>query len=86
MKTLNELRDDIEKIDAQIIKKLAQREKKVQQIGLLKKASGSKIKDATREKKLMRLYEKLSEQYGLSEVWVKRIFRLVILHSRRVQK
>lgn len=86
MKTLHELREDIEKIDTQIIKKLALREKKSRQIGLLKKKLGSKVTDARREKKLLRLHATLSEEYGLSEAMVSKIFKLIILHSREVQR
>lgn len=85
MKTLTELRQDIENIDADIIRKLAEREKVSKEIGEIKKASKSQVQDIEREQKLEQLYESLSEQYGLSASFVKTIFQLIISHSRNIQ-
>ena len=86
MKTLKELREDIDKIDARIIKSIAAREKKVRQIGELKKRSGKLVKDPEREKKLTRMHTALCEALGISPTLVKEIFALIILHSRKVQQ
>ena len=85
MKTVNELREEIDKIDAQIIKKIALREKKSRQIGALKKQSGTKIKDPAREEQLKILHANWSEEQGLSPEFIEALFKLIISHSRRIQ-
>ncbi|HEX4045621.1 MAG TPA: chorismate mutase [Gammaproteobacteria bacterium] len=85
MSTLIQLRNKIDKIDAAIIKKLAQRNKIAQKIGKLKAQSGKKVLDNKREQQLMRYHESLCEQYQLSAVFVKRLFKMIIAYSRRLQ-
>lgn len=86
MSTLKQLRRDIEKVDAAIIKQLNLRIKLVKQVGKLKVKTGKKVFDPAREKKLMAFYEKLSEKYNLSPVFIKRLFKNIITYSRKLQK
>lgn len=86
MMSIKKLRNNIEKIDSAIIKKLAEREKLVKKIGQLKACEGKPIVDLTREKKLLRFYENLSETYHLSFPYIKRLFKIIIDQSRKSQK
>ena len=86
MLTLEHLRTQIKQIDAKIIESLAKRQELSKQIGRLKWAQGKEVVDRTQEKKLFEFYETLSEQYHLQKTFVKRLFKLIITYSRRVQK
>ena len=86
MLTIAQLRKKIEKTDATIIKKLAERKKLSKKIGLLKAQSGKNVFDDKREKKLMSFYENLSTQYQLSPRFIQRLFKMIITDSRKLQK
>jgi len=86
MISIKKLRENIEKIDTEIIKKLAKREKIVKQLGCLKACEGKRIVDLNREKKLMRIYESLSTTYQLSFPYIRRLFKIIINESRKLQK
>lgn len=86
MQNLKQLRDKIDKIDAAIIKKLAMRRKLSNQIGLIKAQAGKQVIDTAREKKLMQFYDDLCAQYQLQPVFIKRLFKIIIKESRRLQK
>ena len=86
MLTIKQLREKIKKTDADIIKKLAMREKLARKIGKLKIKSGKKVIDLAREKELMRYYKKLSIQYQLQPSFVIWLFKSIISQSRKVQK
>jgi chorismate mutase len=86
MPALKQLREKIDQIDAAIIKKLAQRQKLSKQVGQVKIKSGKKVFDPAREKQQNAAYEKLSAQYGLSPALTKRLFKIIILQSRKLQQ
>lgn len=86
MSTIEELRKQIEQTDAYIIEKLAQRQELSKQIGALKSKEGKKIVDRLREKKLFEYYEHLSKEYHLQQEFVNRLFKIIILNSKKVQK
>lgn len=80
------LRSKIERIDAEIIEHLAQRYDLAKQIGQLKMANGCEVIDLFREQKLFEFYQQLSEKYQLSSSFIKQLFKIIIDHSRHVQK
>jgi len=84
--SIEQLRKEIEQIDMSIIEKLAQREKLSKQIGQIKLQEGVTIIDVSREKKLFELYEHWCEQYQLSKEFVYNVFKLIITHSREIQR
>lgn len=86
MKTIKQLRDDIDKIDADIIKKLSQRKIISEKIGKQKVKLNKKITDNKREEKIFLRYEKLSAKYNLQATFVKKLFKLIIVNSRQLQK
>ena len=86
MLTIKQLRKKIDDIDASIIKKISARQKLSKKIGKLKILSGDNIVDVKREMKLMHLYETLAKKYQLQEAFIKRIFKTIIMQSRKLQK
>ena len=83
---IKQLRDKIDKIDAGIIKKLAQRKALSLKTGKLKAKSDKKVLDVQREAALMLRYEKLCAEYQLDAIFVKKIFKIIITNSRTLQK
>ena len=86
MATLNQLRERIKKIDSAIIKKIAERQRLSKEIGLLKHKTRKRIVDLTREQDLMEYYENLCVQYHLQPSIIKRLFKIIIVYSRKLQK
>lgn len=86
MTTIEQIRKKIEQIDEVIIEKIAEREKLSTKIGQLKRKDNTEIIDVTREKKLFEFYKNLSEKYKLPQTLIKKIFKIIIAHSRQVQE
>lgn len=86
MSKIQQLRNKIDKIDTDIIKKLSERKNISIKIGQLKSQSDIGIKDNKREKELILNYEKLSCEYQLQLNFVKKLFKLIISNSRALQK
>ena len=86
MKALKKLREKIDQTDAAIIKKIAARQKLVQQVGRLKMAIGIKVLDANREQQQMEKFESISAAYALDAIFIKRLFKMIITYSRKIQR
>jgi prephenate dehydrogenase len=82
---LQQLRQEIEKIDSDIIRNLAKRQKIVKKIGALKAQTNMPIKDREREIKLMAYYENLSHNYQINPEVTKKLFEIIINYSRESQ-
>lgn len=85
MQNLKPLREKIEKIDAEIIKKLAERQKISKAIGELKKQVGKNIVDEVRENELLSYYENLSLKLDLDPEFTRRLFKLIMDYSKKIQ-
>lgn len=83
---MKELRDKIDKIDEIIIKKLSQRISTAKQIGLLKIKLNKPVLDKKREAELARMYKRLCAHYKVDKELVSTLFKLIISHSRTVQR
>ncbi len=86
MTTLNKLREEIMRIDSQIIYLLAERKKISIAIGKKKKVLGLPIISKERENILMKEYEQLSKQHSLEPEFIKSLFTLIHKKSRSLQK
>jgi len=84
--SIKKLREKIDKIDAAIIKKIAQRNLISKKIGRLKSTLTMKVMDKTREKQLMMYHHELCVEYQLDPALIHRLFKLIITNSRRLQK
>ena len=86
MAELKTLRKKINDVDERIIKLLSERQKVVEDIGKLKAKTGVEVIDAQREQELADLYDHLSATYSLEPHFVKQVFKMIILESRRLQQ
>lgn len=86
MLTIEQLRKCIEKVDAEIIERLAKRQALSQQIGKLKSEQGKAIVDPSQEEKLFHYYHDQALKYGLQPTMIKRIFNIIIAYSRKIQQ
>ncbi len=86
MEDLKKLREKIDKIDASLIKKLAQRQKISKKIRLIKINAKIKVRDPSREKKQQQEYERLCFIHQIDSGFIKKIFGLILANSRSLQR
>jgi len=86
MKTLEELRKDIDKINAQLVELLAQRMRIAEQIAKYKKAQGLPVYAPEREKQVIENVKALARENGLDEKSAEEIFRKIIECTRNMEK
>jgi chorismate mutase len=82
---LQQLRENINTIDRSIIELLAKRFGIAKQIGEIKKQSGMSIEDRDREQRLFEFYRKLGDEFGVDQVFLKKLFEDIIEESKRLQ-
>ncbi len=83
--TIDELRTEIDRLDAQLLKIFNQRASLALQIGQLKKTAGLPIFDPAREKRIFKRMK--AENPGpLDEQAIVRLFERVIDESRRLER
>ena len=80
------LRQQIEKIDKEIITLVSRRLLTVQKIGRIKQIKGLPILDIAREKKLKQRHFSVGRRLGVSREVAEKIFNLLLKESRRIQK
>lgn len=83
---LQKLRKKINKIDKEILKKIAERFEIVELLAAFKKEKSLRVADLCRETDLYDFYKKQSSELGLDESFVKRVFELIISQSKELQK
>lgn len=86
MSTIKQLRTKIDKIDANIIKKLSERQKASVQIGQLKAKQGKTVLNKQREKELLLYHKKLCIQHHVQPELVRKLFKIIMANSRKLQK
>ena len=77
-KETEELRKEIDRLNIEIVKKIAQRMELAVRIGAIKRRYGRPIVDAGREKRVYEQIRELARRHGLDEEGLERIFREVI--------
>lgn len=85
MQMIQQLRDEIDKIDEEIIKNLARRKELSMEIGKIKALSSQNVYDPEREKNQFLNYHHLCETYQLQFEFIKVLFELIISNSRTLQ-
>ena len=80
------LRQEIEKIDRNIIEGLQKRISLVREIGLMKKDLGLGVLDEERERELMAKYRDFAKELGVNTDLVAGIFRQIIEQSKKEQE
>ncbi|WP_456475088.1 prephenate dehydratase [Candidatus Pyrohabitans sp.] len=84
MTRLEQMRKEIDEIDAKLLELLRRRIRIAEQVGRYKLARGMRIEDPEREKQV--ISRALAKAEGLSEEFVREIFERIILESKRAQR
>ncbi|MCD6510708.1 MAG: chorismate mutase [Thermoprotei archaeon] len=85
MRRLKALREEIDRIDEQVLRLIARRMRIVEEIAEIKRDMGLSIVDEEREKTLLAKLKKRGEELGIRPEDVELIFRLIMLMSIRRQ-
>lgn len=83
---LKPFRQQVTKIDAEILEKLGERFALARKIGQLKRRTGRGILDRQREKQLNKTYRLLSFKNRLNPNFAKKLFFLILNESKKLQK
>lgn len=80
------LRNQIDEVDNQILQTLSRRFKTAKKIGQLKVKNNLSVEDSDRETRLMEKIRDKSIEYKLSSDFTRRLFKLILDESKRLQK
>ncbi len=83
--SLEELRKNIDDIDARIVKLIGERLKIAEEIGKKKKELGQEIEDKVREGKVLAHVKKLAKKENISPETVESIYRQIVRISKNMQ-
>jgi len=83
--SMDDLRKDIDDIDARVVKLLAERLSTARKIGALKRKGLRQIQDGAREKEVIEHVRKLAKKEGIAPGDVERLYGLIMASSRSVQ-
>ena len=84
-RTLDDLRKEIQRVDAAIIELLAERMSFVRTIGEIKRDQGKAVVDPAREAAVVAHVAQLAREKGLPEADVRELFWRIMALSRREQ-
>ncbi len=82
-KKLKNLREQVDKLDKELINLLKERFDLAVDIWKIKKPLGMKIKNPKREKEII---DNVSLESGLSEFFVRKLYNVIFAESRRLQR
>lgn len=80
------LRTEVERLDSEILRLVAEREETAREIGLVKRKDGLKIRDKEREDEVVRRFEEAASAHGISKETARALARLLISDSVAVQR
>lgn len=86
MKTLEELRTEIDKINAQLVELLAQRMHIAEEIAKYKKANNLSVHAPERERQVIENVKILAKKNGLNEKFIEDLFRKIIEQTKNMEK
>ncbi|MCT4574886.1 MAG: chorismate mutase [Alphaproteobacteria bacterium] len=86
MQDLSELREEINHIDEEIVKQIAQRFKITKKVGEYKKANNLPILNSGREEIIYRKLESLATEQGIDAEMLKSIWQTMMLQSKKEQE
>lgn len=84
-KSLESIRETIDKLDQTIVNALGERQKVVQKVISDKLQTSTEIRDPEREEALLNRIRELSKKEGMDPFFVEQLFREIIHHSVRYQ-
>jgi chorismate mutase len=82
---LTVLRDQIDQIDAQVLRLLAQRIRLIDEIAVLKEHMNKPVVDHEREADLHKRLEALCRDEGLDTAFITKIWQLILTESYQIQ-
>lgn len=85
-KTLRALRDDIDLLDTNILLLVAERQRLVEEVGVLKKHRGQRIHDARREREILRNQLAAGHALGLDSDFVREMCSAIFHLAKSTQK
>ncbi len=80
------VRDDIDRVDREILGLISRRLGYSVEVGLNKAARGMPLYSSRRERELLDTLAAEAEQWSIDESWVREIFELILTHSRQAQR
>jgi len=80
---MKETREEIDKVNCEILDLLAKRMKLVKKIGEYKKERDIPVEDSEREKQIYEKIEKLAEEKELNKEFVKKLFEDIITQAKK---
>jgi chorismate mutase len=83
--SLEALREEINRIDEDIIGLLSRRMEVVKKIAALKKDKGIQVEDRDREKTLFLKLEREARRNNINEKFVSEVFGVIVSHSKLIQ-
>jgi len=83
---LTDLRKNIDKVDAEIVRLVARRQSYMPKVAVEKKKLGLPIFQPARENTVLRSKLALAKRYDVSLKLVQKIFDLLLADSRRIQR
>ena len=84
-RSLETLREEINRIDENIITLLSKRMEVAKSIAALKKVKGISVEDRDREKTLFLKLEREARRNNINEEFVSEVFGLIVSHSKLIQ-
>lgn len=86
MTELDQLREQITRLDAQIIERIAQRQHLIRQVGEYKRKNNLPVYCPEREARLREFHDNICEQHNLPATMIAKVFEVLIEESRRTQQ
>ena len=86
MPTLDELRDDIDRVDEVLVRLLNERARVACEIGKLKKAQGVEVYQPEREKQVLAHVRGIAAEGPLGPDAIARLFERIIDEARRLER
>lgn len=85
MDDLKKLRKLVDLIDSELVNLISARQQLAEAIGKLKKQNKISIKNPLREQVILDRTTSIARKKKLDDEFVKKIFKLIIKHSRKIQ-
>jgi len=86
MRTLDELRDDIDRVDEVLVRLLNERARVACEIGAIKKAQGIEVYQPEREKHVLAHVRNVAAEGPLGADAIARLFERIIDEARRLER
>ena len=86
MATLDDLRDDIDRVDEVLVRLLNERARVACEIGKIKKAQGIEVYQPEREKQVLEHVRSIASEGPLGAEAIARLFERIIDEARRLER